>query len=194
MSQTSLKTGLFILLGAVSNIALAHPGHEQTSSFISGLGHPVAGLDHLLAMVAVGLWAASLGGKALFTVPTMFVASMIIGAMLAIGGVHVPMVEQGILLSVILLGALLFSAKRLPVYVCAAITAIFALFHGAAHGVEMPLAVSSLQYILGFAVATLGLHLVGVGFGHFIQRINTPIVSRISGAMIGALGLLLAFN
>ena len=191
----ALKTkGLFAaaLLVATGSV-FAHPGHEHASSFMTGFSHPMGGLDHLLAMVAIGLWAASIGGRALWAVPVAFVMTMILGGGLAVAGMTVPFVEQGILLSVIVLGALVLFAKRLPTLVCAAIAGGFALFHGAAHGMEMPLNANGLQYALGFALATAGLHAVGLGFGQVMAKIGTPLVTRISGSLIATAGLVLAF-
>ena len=191
----ALKTkGLFAaaLLVATGSV-FAHPGHEHASSFMSGFSHPMGGLDHLLAMVAIGLWAASIGGRALWAIPVAFVMTMILGGGLAVAGMTVPFVEQGILLSVIVLGALVLFAKRLPTLVCAAIAGGFALFHGAAHGMEMPLTANGLQYALGFALATAGLHAVGLGFGQVMAKIGTPLVTRISGSLIATAGLVLAF-
>lgn len=189
----ALKTkGLLVaasLLAASS--VLAHPGHEQASSFMTGFAHPMGGLDHLLAMVAIGLWAASMGGRAMWAIPAAFVMTMLLGGGLAVAGLTVPFVEQGILLSVIVLGALVLFAKRLPTAVCMAIAGGFALFHGAAHGMEMPLNADGLQYALGFALATTGLHVVGLGFGQWMTRISTPLVTRMGGFVIAAAGLVL---
>lgn len=175
-----------------SGSVLAHPGHEHASSFMTGFAHPMGGLDHLLAMVAIGLWAASIGGRALWAIPAAFVVTMLLGGGLAVAGLNVPFVEQGILLSVIVLGVLVLFAKRLPTLVCAAIAGGFALFHGAAHGMEMPLSANGLQYALGFALATAGLHAVGLGFGQLMTKIGTPLVTRISGSVIATAGLVLA--
>lgn len=170
-----------------SSTVFAHPVHEQTSSFMMGFDHPIGGFDHLLAMLAIGLWAASLGGRALWAIPTVFVLTMLAGGGLAVAGFSVPFVEQGILLSVIVLGALVLFANRLPVMVCVVIAASFALFHGAAHGIEMPLNANGLQYALGFAAATVALHLMGLGLG----LLATPLMMRIGGSMIAVMGLLL---
>jgi urease accessory protein len=191
----ALKTkGLFAaaLLVATGSV-FAHPGHEHASSFMTGFSHPMGGLDHLLAMVAIGLWAASIGGRALWAIPVAFVVTMLLGGGLAVAGLNVPFVEQGILLSVIILGALVLFAKRLPTAVCVAIAGGFALFHGAAHGMEMPLSANGLQYALGFALATAGLHVVGLGVGQVMAKIGTPLATRISGSLIATAGLFLAF-
>ncbi|PJE55574.1 MULTISPECIES: HupE/UreJ family protein [unclassified Marinomonas] len=196
LKERALKTkGLLVAASVLaSGSVLAHPGHEQASSFMTGFAHPMGGLDHLLAMVAIGLWAASIGGRALWAIPAAFVVTMLLGGGLAVAGLNVPFVEQGILLSVIVLGALVLFAKRLPTAVCVMIAGGFALFHGAAHGMEMPLNANGLQYALGFALATASLHLVGLGLGQLMTKIGTSsFATRISGFVIATAGLLLAF-
>lgn len=179
-----LSSSVFLL---ASGVALAHPSHEHSSSFMAGFDHPIGGVDHLLAMLAIGLWAASLGGRALWAIPTAFVMTMLAGGAFAVAGFSVPFVEQGIVLSVIVLGALVLFAKRLPVMACVVIAASFALFHGVAHGMEMPLNADGLHYALGFAAATVALHLMGVGLG----LLATPLMTRIGGSVIAIMGLLL---
>lgn len=192
MRLRTLKMGLVALFAAIPALALAHPGHEHTTSFISGFMHPMGGLDHLLAMLAIGLWAASLGGRALWAVPAAFIGTMLVGGGLAVAGVQVPFIEQGIVLSVILMGALLVGAARFPVVICAGIAGLFAVFHGAAHGLEMPLNANGAEYALGFAAATALLHLVGIGFGAAIARFQAPIITRVTGSLIAVAGLFLA--
>lgn len=192
MRLNTLKMGLTTLIAAAPTLALAHPGHEHSTSFMSGFMHPMGGLDHLLAMIAIGLWAASMGGKALWAVPAAFVGTMILGGALGMAGLQVPFVEQGILLSVILMGALLVGSARFSVSTCAAIAAVFAFFHGAAHGMEMPLSAHGVEYALGFAGATVLLHVVGMGLGKTLVRIQAPIVTRIAGGAIAVAGLVMA--
>jgi urease accessory protein len=192
MRLHTLKMGLVALFATIPALALAHPGHEHTTSFMSGFMHPMGGFDHLLAMLAIGLWAASLGGRALWAIPTAFVGTMLVGGGLAVAGVQVPFIEQGIILSVILMGALLVGAARFPVAICAGIAGLFAVFHGAAHGLEMPLNANGAEYVLGFAVATALLHLVGIGFGAVIARFQAPIITRVTGSLIAIAGLFLA--
>lgn len=192
MRLNTLKMGLVALVAIIPTLASAHPGHEHASSFITGFMHPMIGLDHLLAMLAVGLWGASLGGRALWAVPVAFVAIMLSSGALVVAGIQVPFIEQGIALSVILIGALLVSAIRLPVVASASIAGLFAVFHGAAHGIEIPLHTNAMEYGLGFAAATLALHLVGLGFGMAITRFQTPIVTRITGSIIVLTGVFLA--
>ncbi|QRV23013.1 HupE/UreJ family protein [Marinomonas foliarum] len=195
LKERALKTkGLLVAASVLaSGSVFAHPGHEQASSFMTGFAHPMGGLDHLLAMVAIGLWAASIGGRALWAIPAAFVVTMLLGGGLAVAGLNVPFVEQGILLSLVVLGALVLFAKRLPTAACMAIAGAFALFHGAAHGMEMPLSANGLQYALGFALATAGLHAAGLGFGQLMTKIGTPLATRISGSAIALAGLVLAF-
>lgn len=190
--RSSLKMGLAALVAAIPALASAHPGHEHTTSFMTGFMHPMGGLDHLLAMLAIGLWAASLGGRALWAVPAAFVGTMLVGGGLAVAGVQVPFIEQGIVLSVILMGALLVGAARFPVAVCAGTAGLFALFHGAAHGLEMPLDANGAEYALGFATATALLHVAGIGFGMAVARFQAPIVTRVTGSFIAIAGLFLA--
>jgi urease accessory protein len=135
--------------------AEAHTGVGSTMGFTHGFGHPFSGLDHILAMVAVGLFAANLGGRALWLVPLSFVAMMAVGGALGVAGVDMPFVEIGIAASVIVLG--LAGAM--------ALVGFFALFHGHAHGAEMPTDASGLAYGVGFVLATAILHLIGIGLG-----------------------------
>ncbi|ETX10100.1 protein hupE [Marinomonas ushuaiensis DSM 15871] len=176
----------------ISGMAFAHPGHEDVSSFMSGFSHPLGGLDHLLAMLAIGLWASSIGGRALWAVPTAFVLTMLVGGSLAVAGLSVPFVEQGILLSVVVLGALVFGAKRLPILATVVIAGGFAVFHGAAHGMEMPINANSVHYVSGFVFATAGLHTLGLGLGQLMTRFASPLMVRISGSMIAVAGLFLS--
>lgn len=192
MRLNTLKMGLVALVATIPALASAHPGHEHASGFMTGFMHPMLGSDHLLAMLAVGLWGASLGGRALWAVPVAFVATMIFGGGLVIAGVQVPFIEQGITLSVILMGALLVSAIRFPVIASVCVAGSFAIFHGAAHGVEIPLHTNAIEYGLGFATATLALHVVGLVFGTAMVRIHTPIITRVTGSIIALAGIFLA--
>lgn len=189
-----LSSRLMLLVGvlAIPGLAHAHPGHENMSGLVSGLGHPLFGLDHLLAMLAVGLWGAQLGGKARWLLPVLFVGVMLVGGSLAMLGLSVPAVEPGIIASVVVLGLFLLWARQVPLAVSAALVSVFALFHGVAHGAEMPLEASAMTYALGFAVATAGLHLLGLLAGAWLQQRSWPVVSRIMGAVIGVVGLSMA--
>jgi len=141
--------------------ALAHVG-GQTHSFTAGALHPLSGLDHLLAMVAVGLLAGGAGGHMRWMVPTGFVASMALGAMLGANAVHVPFIEIGIALSLVVFGSALVVKRPLGAPVLMAMAAAFALFHGHAHGTEMGTGLSAAPYALGFMLATASLHAFGV--------------------------------
>ena len=181
---------LIALILAVSSLpADAHTGIGMATGLAAGLSHPFAGLDHLLAMTAVGLWAASLGGRAIWAVPIAFMAAMGLGGGLGLGGMPFPTVEFMIGLSVVALGALVAFNVKVPATAGMAIVAAFALAHGHAHGSEMPATASALAYGAGFIAATAILHAVGIGAGLTVQRLVTPAVSRIVGGGIAALGL-----
>jgi len=168
----------------------AHPGHDGGTGFAHGFEHPLAGLDHLLAMIAVGLWAAQMGGRALWIVPASFVGAMGIGGILGMNGVAIPFLEPGIAVSVLLLGLVIAFAVRPPVYVPALIVAAFALFHGVAHGAEMPANVSGVSFGLGFVLATALLHLAGLGLGLGIglQKSSPAPLVRALGVGVALLG------
>ena len=177
---------------AVSSPALAHTGMEHAVSFASGFAHPWTGLDHMLAMVAVGLWAGLNGGRALWVWPAAFVGVMLAGGALGIAGVPVPLVEPGILASVIVLGLLVLAAARLPVALGAALVAMFALLHGHVHGAELPSGAAALTYAAGFALATALLHAVGLGIAYLGRSTGDKLVVRGAGAAVAAAGVALA--
>jgi urease accessory protein len=168
----------------------AHPGHGLGSGlgvgFYAGLVHPWSGLDHLLAMLAVGMWAAQLGGRMRWMLPTCFVCLMLMGASLGFTGVALDAAEQGVAASVLILGVVLASAKRMPLMVNMALTACFAIVHGYAHGVAMPAQSSALSYLLGFVLSTAALHLMGLAIGH---RLANKAALRWTGAAIALSGL-----
>lgn len=170
--------------------ALAHAGHE-TGSFLAGMQHPVGGTDHLLAMVAVGLWAAQTGGRALWAAPLTFVGAMLAGGAAGAAGLPFPAVEPMILASVILLGALIALAARLPLAVVLPVLAAFGAAHGWAHGAEGPTA-GMATYALGFAVMTAALHGAGLLGGLTLQRLASLPVSRALGGVTALAGLALA--
>ncbi|WP_411032960.1 HupE/UreJ family protein [Shinella sp. BYT-45] len=184
----------FAALAATTVPAFAHLAPEEHGSFMAGFSHPLFGLDHILVMVAVGLWAAQIGGKALWAVPAAFVATMAIGFGLAVSGVGLPFVEPAILASVVALGLLVAMAVRLDTAASAAIVAVFALFHGHAHGGELG-AAGALQFGIGFVVATALLHAAGIGLGLGIARLSGGTVfARIIGGLTALAGLALAFG
>jgi urease accessory protein len=174
------------------SIALSHTGVGQTSGYVHGFCHPMGGADHLLAMFAVGLWAAQIGGRATWLVPSTFVAVMVLGGVLGFWGVPIPFIEHGILVSVLLLGVLIVAACRLPTVYSALIVGLLAVFHGYAHGAEMPAATEAASYTAGFAMATATLHLSGVGVGMILQNVNLQAVNRLAGGAIALGGIYLA--
>ena len=179
---------------AVAPWASAHPGHDGdhdfTWDFSGGLAHPLSGVDHLLAMIAVGLWAAQLGGRARWFVPAAFVGVMALGAALGHAGLKFSGIEQGIAASVFVLGLLIARSVKLPVAAGMAIVGIFALFHGLAHGAEMPATAGELSYGAGFIAATALLHLVGIGAGTLAARRSEKIATY-AGWGIAAAGVVL---
>jgi urease accessory protein len=169
--------------------AAAHVESGQAAGFFSGLVHPVSGLDHVLAMVAVGLWGAQLGAPAIWLLPVTFPLVMAFGGFLGLMGVSLPGVEIGIASSAILLGALVATQSRAPVWLAMLVVGFFAVFHGHAHGTELPPGQSGLLYSAGFVVATGCLHAAGVAFG-LLQRWRWgQTVLRAAGVAIGVAGV-----
>jgi urease accessory protein len=175
-----------------SGAAVAHTGMEHAFSFASGFAHPWTGLDHMLAMVAVGLWAGLVGGRALWAWPAAFVGMMLAGGTLGMASVAVPLVEAGILASIVVLGLLVLAAARLPVALGAVLVAVFALLHGHAHGAELPSGAAAATYAAGFALATALLHAVGLGIAHLGRRDNGKLIVRGAGAAVAVGGVALA--
>lgn len=166
---------------------------------LSGFLHPLLGLDHLLAMLAVGILSAQIGGRALWTVPATFVGVMAIGAFLGIAGVALPFVEYGITLSVLVLGLAILFGSQIPEWAALIAVAFFALFHGNAHGTEIPDITNTIglliAYIAGFLIATAGLHVVGALIGILASRSERgPLLMRIGGLAIALMGIYLIFN
>lgn len=183
-----------LLIFLLPSAAQAHPGVTgHTHGFTNGLLHPLTGLDHICAMLAVGLWAAQRGGRALWLVPATFVSIMIFAGALGMGHVGIPYIEQGIAASVLVLGIFIAAAVRLPLAVSMAVVGLFAMFHGYAHGAEMPATASGLAYGLGFVVATASLHLAGIGLGLTTQRLASAQFVRYLGGGIAACGIYLCF-
>ena len=186
-----LLAALFVL---TTTSTLAHTGVGFATGFAAGFSHPIGGLDHLLAMVAVGILAAQLGGRAIWVVPATFVGMMLAGAVLGIMGVGVPYIEQGIIGSVIILGAVIAVGRRLPLALAVSLVGMLAVFHGHAHGTEIPVDASGLAYATGFAAATIVLHTMGIGIGIGAQKASNKVVPaavRVGGAAIAAAGLVL---
>jgi len=183
-------SALFVL-SAVS-AAEAHVGAGSVSGAVSGFGHPIGGLDHVLAMVAVGVLAAQQGGRGLWLIPASFVAMMVVGGALGVSGVAVPFVEQGIVGSVVILGGVVALGRAMPLGAAMALVGALSVFHGHAHGTEMPVDASGVQYALGFAVATAALHLAGIGAAVALERGArriAPTVVRIVGGGVATVGM-----
>ena len=173
---------LTLLFCAAPTLAYAHPG--DAGGLAHGLAHPFSGLDHLCAMVAVGLWAAQLGGRAAWVVPLSFVSAMALGGLLGVAAIALPLVEAGMLMSLLALGVLVAAAARLPLALSAAVVGVFALFHGYAHGAEMSPGASAYAYALGFLSASALLHLSGFAFGMAIRA----RLLRFAGAAVAMTG------
>jgi urease accessory protein len=188
MRKWILLPGVIFL--AVVQPALAHPGHRG-HDFVDGWQHPLTGIDHLLAMVAVGLLAVRLGGKALWIMPCTFMIGMLLGGIAAAAGVPLPGVEWGIAFSVLALGLLIAVSKVVSLKIGAALVALFAIFHGHAHAAEMAGGGSLATYAAGFLLATALLHLCGVLGGMLIARSMSERALRFTGGMICAAGILL---
>ena len=171
------------LLMLTAGPAIAHVGNGSTASFTVGLGHPLGGLDHVTVMVLVGLWAGLKGGRALWVWPAAFVGVMLVGSVLGMEGAPLAFVEPVILASVVALGLLVALAVDLPVPVGAAILAVFALFHGHAHGTEVAGTLKGVEYMAGFALATAMLHLAGIGFAATMTHFSLRPAVRVVGAL-----------
>jgi urease accessory protein len=182
-----------ILLVAASMPAYAHVGIGTTSSFTAGFMHPFYGIDHMTVMIAVGLWAALKGRKAVLVWPAAFVGVMLVGGALGMLHVPLPFVEPGILASVVALGLLVALAVDLPVSAGVAVIGLFALFHGHAHGTESPETAGGLEYMAGFAVATAALHATGIAAGLGLG-IRFRGLARAAGAACAAIGAGLVFS
>ena len=186
-----VRDWFFVVLFLLPGMAMAHTGVGSTHGFEAGLRHPLGGLDHILAMVAVGLWASQLGGRSIWLVPVAFVFVMAVGGALAMFGIRLPYIESGILVSVIVLGLLIAGGVRVPVSVGVILVGIFALFHGAAHGAEMPRGASGYLYASGFMLATAGLHLAGVLGGLMLGGLSLSMLTRACGLVVAGYGVFL---
>jgi urease accessory protein len=179
-------TGAALLFGSPAE---AHTGTGLAGGFPSGFRHPFTGPDHLLAMVSVGLWGAFLGRPLIYALPVIFPAVMVGGAVLGMFGVPLPPVEIGIALSVLVLGGCIALSLKAPVWVASLIVAAFAVFHGYAHGRELPSAADPIAYIVGFVLATGLLHVLGIGIGFLNDRPGGVAATRSVGAIIGGIGV-----
>jgi urease accessory protein len=193
MRSACLRVLAVILLLAPTS-AFAHFGADHTHGFEQGFAHPLGGLDHVLAMVTVGLLAWQLGGRAIWLVPATFVSLMAFGGALGITGEPLSAVEYGIAASLIVLGAMVALGVKAPTAVAAAIVGLFALFHGYAHGTETPADASGIAFAAGFVLATIFLHACGIGLGLLIGRASERygiLAYRVAGSFVVLAGLAL---
>ena len=188
-----MRTALAIILLLITpSMAFAHTGHGDTMGFMHGFEHPIGGLDHILAMLAVGVFAYVLGGRALWLVPLSFVGMMLVGFALGLGQVDLPFVELGIALSSVAIGAAAALNRPMPVAGAMALVGVFAIFHGHAHGAEMPADSSGLGYAAGFIIATALLHAAGIGAAmataQFAGR-HAKAAARFAGGLFALAGV-----
>jgi len=183
-----LIVGLSILTFYPS-LALAHQETGSIIGIVSGLKHPVSGMDHVLAMIAVGLWGAQLGAPALWMLPVAFPMVMAFGGMLGLMGIPLPGIEIGIAVSALVLGSLIFAEGRPPLWMAAVIVVFFAIFHGHAHGTELPVGSSGLLYSIGFVAATGTLHGLGITMGLVHRWDRGRLALRAAGAIVALSGV-----
>lgn len=185
------------LLTMLATPAMAHTGVGEVSGLMAGLAHPVSGLDHILAMVAVGILAVQLGGRGLWLAPASFVSMMALGGVFGGIGIGVPFVEQGIIGSVIILGAVVAWGGKMPLPAAMSLVGVFAMFHGYVHGTEMPLNAHGLEYSIGFILVTATLHALGMGLSLALRayvETSAMLVARVGGAAIAAAGVSMAIS
>lgn len=183
-----------VALWLLPSVASAHQETGTVGGFVSGFLHPLTGLDHIVAMVAVGLWGAYLGAPAMWLLPVIFPMVMAFGGALGILGVPLPGTETGIALSGVLLGLAVAFAARPPIWVAGVLVGIFAIFHGHAHGTELPQAANALTYAVGFVVATGLLHLSGIAFGLLTRYPWGKPMVRAGGGVIACIGFAFLFG
>jgi len=191
--KSAFKSSLLALAAiALPAVASAHPAIGEAAGFSHGFAHPISGLDHILAMVMVGVFAFQLGGRAVWLVPTTFVLVMALGGLLGVSGINVPFVETGIALSVVVLGAVVAFNVKAPLAAAAGIIGIFAIFHGHAHGAEMPENAAGGAYAAGFMVATALLHAAGLALGYAVGHAGKRqgvLVTRTAGSIAALAGV-----
>lgn len=183
-----------LLLWGLCTTAGAHTAEGSAGGFASGFLHPVGGLDHIVAMVAVGLWGAVMGGRAMWSLPVVFPMVMALGGAMGVMGVPLPQVETGIAVSGIVLGLMVAFAVKPPLWVAAALVGMFAVFHGHAHGTELPAAANAMTYAVGFVIATGLLHLCGILFGLLLRWPWGMVTVRAGGAAIACVGAAFLFG
>ena len=179
-----------LLLMSTFSVAFAHADAANiTGGFLSGFFHPITGLDHVVAMVAVGLWGAFLGRPAIWVLPVVFPLVMAFGGALGVAGVNIPYIETGIALSGVILGLAVAFAVKPPLWIAAILVGAFAIFHGHAHGTELPSAANPLIYSIGFVIGTGLLHLAGILFGELTRWSWGNMAVRAGGGLIALIGL-----
>lgn len=183
------RAALAAILTLLAAPALAHTG-DVAGGFVGGLAHPVLGPDHVAAMVAVGLWGAFLGAPAIYVLPVMFPLVMALGGVLGILGLPLPGIEAGIASSAVVLGLMVALAAQPPLWVAGVLVAAFAVFHGYAHGAELPAGADALAYSAGFVIATGLLHLAGIAFGLLTRWPRGRLAVRATGGAIAIAGLM----
>lgn len=181
--------GLSVLMSGLGFPALAHTGEGYGGGFVSGFTHPILGWDHVAAMVAVGLWGAFLGAPAIWILPVVFPIVMAFGAVMGILGIPVPAIETGIAASAVVLGLMIVFAARPPLWIAAVLVGFFAIFHGYAHGTELPSNANAFAFAVGFVIATGLLHMIGIGFGLLVKWPAGRIAVRGAGAVISLAGV-----
>jgi len=189
MTTRTANVLMLLTLLVIVPVAAAHEGGGIAGGFYSGFVHPMLGWDHVAAMVAVGLWGAFLGNPAIWVLPIVFPMVMAVGGALGVAGVPLPAVETGIATSAVILGLMVALAARPPLWVAALIVAVFAIFHGYAHGAELPEAANPLAYSLGFVIATGLLHLSGIAFGLLARWPAGRLAVRTGGGLIALAGV-----
>lgn len=187
--RTRFSRLLFLAVCLVPSFSFAHPIMKE-GGFSAGLAHPALGFDHFLAMLSVGLLSVQLGGRAIWTVPATFVFSVLIGGVMGMHDIPLFTVEAGIATSVLVLGLAIAADHKIPVWVAMGGVAVFGLFHGHAHGTEMPGFVHPAAYASGFVLGTALIHLLGVGLGMIATRHRTGTLTlRVCGAVVALLGV-----
>ncbi|RWM23976.1 MAG: HupE/UreJ family protein [Mesorhizobium sp.] len=189
--KTFARFGILSALAAgIPSLAFAHSGGAHVHGFFAGLEHPLFGMDHLLAIIAVGMIGARADGRSIVLVPLFFVSAMVAGALLGMAGIALPSIETGIALSLVVFGAMIGLARPLPLAAAAALTALFGLFHGNAHGLEIPGSASGIAYAAGFMLGTSMLHAIGVLSVFKLAR--WPMTVRTAGVATSLVGMAMA--
>ena len=188
-----MRFKLAAIFTLISAPAFAHTGHDVLG-FSTGFFHPIMGVDHVIAMVAVGIWAALLGGRAIYVLPVIFPIIMMFGGVLGMNGVALPYVEPMIAMSGVVLGLMVALYAKPALWVSALMVGVFAVFHGHAHGAELPAASNAFGYAAGFVIATALLHFAGIGLGRVVGAKGGEYVTRAAGVLIAVTGAAFLFG